>query len=547
MPRRDLERAQRRGIMMRLNPSRRYEPLRLPALFGGVALLCCVTVGYGQAAPPSGGLDATAAQAAGRGLSADFGEAPAFAGRVDPETYRIGPGDELAFRSSDLLDPKILRVGPTGELLLPDAGAIQVAGLTLSELDARAREILRPFIRGKGFVLTLHRPRRFRAVVVGDVANPGAVLVQAPVRAADVIAAAGGVSATGARRGILVRRGEDSLWVDLVRFDRTGDRDANPLVFETDVIVIPPISRRVEIGGAVAHSGWYDLAPGDRATTLVAVAGGALPQAALASAEWSRAEADTPPEHQALDLAAALAAPGGPEDPLLEPGDRIFVPAIAHWRESARAVVEGEVARPGPYSIADGVDRVSALLERAGGLTEWADRASIRIERATDGALRDSAFLRLAREQEGVLPAGERDYLIAVTRERRALSIATEGEDVVLLDGDRIVVPRRALTVMVQGEVKAPGHVPFVEGRNVSDYIRAAGGYTSRANKSRARVTLAATGRPVGASDAGPLRAGDIVWVPAKEPGNVWGTVRDVLTTAAQVATIYLVVREATK
>jgi hypothetical protein len=60
-------------------------------------------------------------------------------------------------------------------------------------------------------------------------------------------------------------------------------------------------------------------------------------------------------------------------------------------------------------------------------------------------------------------------------------------------------------------------------------------------------VTLAATGRPVGASDTGTLHPGDIVWVPIREPGNAWGTIRDVLTTAAQVATIYLVVREATR
>jgi protein involved in polysaccharide export with SLBB domain len=384
-------------------------------------------------------------------------------------------------------------------------------------------------------------------MVVGDVARPGAVLVQAPVRAGDAIEAAGGVAPTGARRGILIRRGNDSLWVDLVRFERTGDFDANPLVFETDVIIVPTVIRRVEIGGAVAHPGWYDLAPGDRVTTLIAAAGGLLPQAARAHAERVRAVGLAEPERFALNLNAALGAPGGDADVALEPGDRLFVPAIAHWGESARAVVSGEVARPGPYPIADGVDRLSSLLERAGGYTEWADRSAVRIERASDAALRDSAFLRLAREQEGVLNEAERDYVIALTRERRALSVTVGRDDVSLLDGDRVVVPRRSLTVMVQGEVKFPGHVPFTDGRTVEDYVRAAGGYTSQANRGRVRVTLAATGRPVGASDTGKLRAGDIVWVPARAPRSAWGTIRDVLTTAAQVATVYLVVREATK
>ncbi len=484
-------------------------------------------------------------------------DVPAFAGRVDPDTYRVGPGDEFAFRSSDLLDPKILRVGPTGEIILPDAGSIAVAGLTLREMEGRAREILRPFVRGKGFVLILHRPRRFRAVVVGDVNRPGAVLVQAPVRASDAIEAAGGVGAGGARRGIVVRRGADSLWVDLVRFERIGDLSANPLVFETDVIVVPPGSRRVEISGAVAHPGWYDLVPGDRASTLITLAGGLQAHASDDRITLSR---ETAPGHRD-EIVVAAPGVGGENDagnPALEPGDRLFVPQRAHWREGARSTILGEVSLPGPYGIVDGVDRLGSLITRAGGFTAWADSAAIRIERSSDAAVRDSAFLRLAREQDLLVTADERDYVVALTRERAAISLPAGGGEkagrtwerwmeIPLLDGDRIVVPRRSFTVMVQGEVKSPGHVPFEPGRGVGDYVHAAGGYTGRANKGRVRVTLAATGRAVSAGDVRELRAGDIVWVPAREPRNAWGIVREVLATAAQAATVYLVAREATK
>ena len=161
----------------------------------------------------------------------------------------------------------------------------------------------------------------------------------------------------------------------------------------------------------------------------------------------------------------------------------------------------------------------------------------------------------MAREQEGLVTDGERDYLVALTRERRAISLTASAwakpgrawSDIPLLDGDRIVVPRRSLTVMVQGEVRAPGHVPFQPGGNVGEYIAAAGGFTGSANKGRVRVTLAATGRPVGGNDVRTLHAGDIVWVPARTPRSFWSTLRDVLTTAAQVATIYLVIDQATK
>jgi hypothetical protein len=47
--------------------------------------------------------------------------------------------------------------------------------------------------------------------------------------------------------------------------------------------------------------------------------------------------------------------------------------------------------------------------------------------------------------------------------------------------------------------------------------------------------------------DAGAIHAGDTVWVPMKPQRSIWTTVRDVLTTGAQVATVYLVIQQATK
>ena len=43
------------------------------------------------------------------------------------------------------------------------------------------------------------------------------------------------------------------------------------------------------------------------------------------------------------------------------------------------------------------------------------------------------------------------------------------------------------------------------------------------------------------------IRSGDTVWVPAKAPRSSWAVLRDVITTTAQIATVYLVVHQATK
>ncbi|HLQ67219.1 MAG TPA: SLBB domain-containing protein [Candidatus Limnocylindrales bacterium] len=480
---------------------------------------------------------------------------PPIAGRVDPATYRVGPGDEFAIRYSDLVDPRILRVGPEGDLVLPDVGPLSVAGLTLNELEARVRERMRPYVRGRGFVFSLYRPRRFRLYVTGEVERPGAVTLQAPVRASEAIEAAGGVAWSGAHRGIQIRRGTDTLRVDLVLASRGGDLATDPLVFESDVLFVPPLGRHVEVFGAVAHPGRYDFAAGDRMSTLVALAGGALPEAALTDATIERFDAAGGSERAPAHLDQALASPGGGGgDPDLREGDRLFVPGRARWMQGDVVVVEGEIARPGPYPIRSGEDRLRAVLALAGGFTSFADSAATRVERS-DAASRDTAFLHLAERSPDLLSASDREYVVTASRERRAISanvgrLLARGDplgDVPLHDGDRIVVPRRVPLVSVQGQVKAPGYVPYTPGRDVSDYVKEAGGYTSRAHRGRVSVTLAATGAQVSADEAGDLRPGDVVWVPTRPDRSTWSTVRDVLTTAAQVATVYLVVHQATK
>ncbi len=487
---------------------------------------------------------------------------PPIEGRVDPDTYRVGPGDEFAFRRSDLIDPKILRVGPAGEILFPDAGAVSVAGLTLRQAEDKVRDVMRSYVRGKGLVFSLYRPRRFRLPVLGEVGRAGVVTLTAPVRASEAIEAAGGIAPGGARRGIVVRRGADSLRVDLVRYEIAGDLSGNPLVFETDVIFVPAAGRYVEILGAVAHPGRYDLVPGDRVSDLVALAGGARPEAALDRAELERFDAMGSPARRTVLLSAEAGLTRDAEDPELSELDRVFIPTRGLYREGAIVEVSGEAAHPGPYSIREGVDGVRSVLERAGGFTEFADLSRATIERRAESAARDTAFLHLADGHQDMLTEDERRYVKLRARQRDAVSAdlsrvlasaggeasaGAGGSDIPLLDGDRIVIPRRYASVSVQGEVRSPGLVAYAAGRRADDYVRAAGGYTGRANKGNMRVTVARTGQQMKPSDAGAINAGDTVWVPAKPERSPWATVRDVLTTAAQVATVYLVVHQATK
>ncbi|HET9250538.1 MAG TPA: SLBB domain-containing protein [Candidatus Eisenbacteria bacterium] len=538
--------------MFRLNRTR----IVLRGLPSTVALVAALTLSSGALSSASGQAmpdPATVIRDARIATPPQPGD-PAIEGRVDPETYRVGPGDEFALRYSDLLEPRVLRVGPSGELLLPDAGPIPLAGLTLKEADAKVRERLRPYVRGKGFVFSLHRPRRFGLRVLGDVVTPGVVTLQAPVRASEAIQAAGGVSGSGARRGIQVRRGTDTLLVDLVRYERAGDVDANPLVFETDVIHVPATFWTVDAIGAMAHPGRYDYVEGDRVSDLLAIAGGLRPDAALDQAQLRGGKEFQRPETVPVRVSEALASSGGSADPLLRPGDALYVPAIAHHLDQHHVIVEGEVGRPGPYPIEEGVTRIRTVLEQAGSFTPFANRSGVRVERPITHAPSDTAFLRIANEQGPLLSPVERLYVLTRARERNAISapvgvLLEAGDpkgDVALYHGDRIVVPRSLPFVSVQGEVRSPGHVPYREGWDVNDYVKAAGDYTGRAYKSRTRVTQSMTGSPLWAADIKEVRAGDVIWVPTEPDRNPWGTLRDIVLATAAVASIVIAVEAVT-
>ena len=477
---------------------------------------------------------------------------PPIEGRVDPATYRVGPGDEFALHLSNTNDPRIIRVSPAGYLVLPYAGAVSVAGLTLTETEALVRQRMGRFVRGRNFALALHHPRRFRMQVLGEVAWPGAVTLQAPVRAAEAITAAGGIAVTGAQRGIQVRRGTDTLLVDLVRAARGGDPVADPFVFESDILFVPARGRYVEVLGAVPHPGRYDFLAGDRLSGLLVLAGGALPDAASEYAELTRFDPRGLPERIPVSLGTVLAAPGGPEDAQLVDGDRLFIPSRAHWREGMMVEVVGEVVRPGPYPITEGVDHVRDLLQRAGGYTEFAERGAVRIERLFARARRDSLFFNLVRTGDPVVTVADREVAFLATRERQAVAAeigvllekGDESGNTLLLTGDRIVVPRHRPIVSVQGEVRAPGYVRYVPGRKAWDYIADAGGPTKRASRNHVRITIATTGQQVSVEEAGELRPQDTIWVPANRDRSTQERAGDLFIAVSKVVAVYLLIRE---
>jgi protein involved in polysaccharide export with SLBB domain len=482
---------------------------------------------------------------------------PPLEGPVDPERYLLGPGDELELALFGRVTARVpVVVNAEGSIYVPNLGHVRVGGLSLVKARARLTSEFRKQYRGVQADITLLRPRRILIHVAGEVAKPGLVELQGPARVSEAVKAAAGFTARASRRNLIVERaGGATDGADLERYQALGMPSENPYLDDGDVVRVPPAVHTVEVRGEVARPGVIEFRPGDRLSGILALAGGTRAGADTESVEVWRYVSHTESRPQTLPLRAALNAPGSPSDLPLEPDDRIYVRNLADWHRGATVRVLGEAQRPGTYAIPPEGQRASELIERFGGFTRYADLNSATVFRPGLLPTRDSVYVSTLRTGDPESGREDAEFLKVRALAQGTLSVRfrnlvtgkDKAADFALYDGDIVNVPTRTGSVAVYGAVRRPGAVAFRPGARLEDYVRDVGGYGKRADKGKVRVTQAATGQPVRASDVAQIEDGDLVWVPEKEHVSFVKQVGSVMAFLAQAATVYLVIHQATK
>ena len=279
----------------------------------------------------------------------------------------------------------------------------------------------------------------------------------------------------------------------------------------------------VRIDGRVRAPGQYPLEPGMRVSDLLR-AGGSLAQSAyIGEAEVTRYEVVNGEYREAalipIDLAGVRA--GDPAaDIMLRSYDFLNVKEVTNWGEQESVTLKGEVRFPGTYPIRKG-ETLLSVLERAGGLTDRAftrgtvftreelrEREAQQLRELAQRMEADLAALALEGAQAGgtaqntqALAAGQGllgQLSTATPVGRLAMDFsrvleATPGsaDDIMLQDGDVLMVPGPMQTVTVLGEVQSPTSLLFDRGLNRDDYINLSGGMTRRADEGRVYVVRA--------------------------------------------------------
>ncbi len=283
--------------------------------------------------------------------------------------------------------------------------------------------------------------------------------------------------------------------------------DEVDLLLEDEVLSAYLRERGVFIRGAIRNAGPYPVSEGITLDSLLAVSGGLALEADRRNIEITSDSAAGGKARQNIDLRET-----DPETISLGAGDSVRVNQKFNKVEDNSILIMGEVKNPGRYDLVAG-DRVSDILERAGGLTRQAYPYGAIFSRASERKAEEMRFKSQARQVKisiaAALESDDEKVNAGKIAEARSLAqelenargvgritvetdpavLATNPElDMLLERGDRIYIPRRNLNVRVVGEVLSSAALQFRDRKAPLDYIEKAGGFTFHADKERTFV-----------------------------------------------------------
>jgi protein involved in polysaccharide export with SLBB domain len=403
--------------------------------------------------------------------------------------------------------------------------------------------------------------------VVGEVREPGVHRTNGVTRLSDAIYLAGGLTPDAMLDDVQIFRYSQGTKVKVLSANLgsaiAGDATNNIALEPKDRVIIHRAKSKldppsVSIEGEVARPGRYPLGSDMTAAELVRVAGGFKRSSYTESADLTRYIVENGKriigEHQEVPIAKALA--GEPDtDVRLRDGDVLTIRQIGGWKDIGGAIaVKGEVIHPGVYGVQEG-ERLSSILRRAGGFRPEAypygaifERVQVRelaeknrqdlirrIEAGSDVKVspnvtggEQAAVLQAALQQQQTVLSALKNQPATGRMVIRISSDISKWEntvnDIIVRPGDRITVPKQPYFVLVTGQVYNSSTITFTPGKDVSYYLKQAGGPTELANTGRIFV-VRADGSIVGKDGTGwwgggvmgvKLRPGDSIIVPEK-------------------------------
>jgi polysaccharide biosynthesis/export protein len=387
--------------------------------------------------------------------------------------YVVGPGDGLSVDLWGGISQRFYRVvDREGRVSLPEVGPILVSGKSLAAVQQNLQQILRTQFRNVSADVSLARLRTIRVYEVGDVTNPGAYDISSLSTPLNALFAAGGPTPRGSMRILKHYRGTQLVeTVDLYDLLLHGVKADLQRLENGDTVQVPSIGPEVTVEGMVRRPAIYELREEKTLASVLELAGGLLPAAALRHVEVQRMVAHDKQTMLSVDL-REIENPAEVMKRLdsfeIHDGDRIRIYPIAPYNQDA-IFVEGHVARPGRYSYRAGM-RVTDVLSSYKDLLP-------------EPAAQYAEIIRL----------NAPDFHPSVESFDLAAALADPAQSPVLHAMDTVRIFSRfdfenPPTVSIGGGVRAPGTYQTSGQIRLSDAVHLAGGLTPDAQTGDAQV-----------------------------------------------------------
>ena len=338
--------------------------------------------------------------------------------------------------------------------------------------------------------------------------------------------------------------------------------EADVTLHKNDVLFIPSkydLEQKgtLEIRGEVYKPNVFPYAANTKLEDLIIMAGGLTESASTVRVDVTRRIIDRKGTKKQKEIAQTFSfgvkdgfVVEGEPGFVLEPYDQVFVRRSPGYSEKVNVTVSGEVEFEGDYSLNVRNERLSDVLEKAGGLTEFAYIEGARLERQmTPEEYKQAQELmdmvasnnKISGNDSIVVPQVSRTYPVGIDL-KEILANPHSAIDPVLQDGDVIVIPQYMTTVSVSGSVRKPNSVVYDPKMKLKDYISEAGGYAERARKSGTFILypnghIKELGRNASAKD---IMGGSKIIVPQKgrSQWNLATTLTSVTTSVSMLAVI---------
>lgn len=309
-------------------------------------------------------------------------------------------------------------------------------------------------------------------------------------------------------RAVLHRQRED-LTREIVQVDLKNILSGNKpdiALQRNDVLYIPSIHDlqdlgNIEVFGEIARPGKYIYANNMTLEDLIIQAGGLLESASTVKIDVSRRinnkqsteTSSTIGEMYSFALKDGFVI-SGENGFILEPYDQVYVRRSPGYQPQVNVKVEGEILYDGTYALTNKSERLSDLVQKAGGATPYAYiKGSKLMRKANEEEMKRMAdVMKIMQREMGAQTDSlklELDSIYSVGIDlEKALANPGSDADIVLREGDILVIPEMTNTVKINGAVMMPNTVSYKKGESVRYYISQAGGFANSARKTKAFI-----------------------------------------------------------